>query len=181
MRDERKEAEQKLIDSFSRWEHLYKYGGQDPNWEDVCNLNLVRNHILRSRRKLEELQYFPEIYNRDVPPEVDNKYMARSDEIRKSAKQSLATYLADADYLYLVENSTRINKKQNENICLSNVIGYVSGLKSFIETDNLVRMRLHENPDRYLDSFKSCRKELEKILHEPKSEKLGQLSIFDFI
>ena len=116
MRDERKEAEQKLIDSFSRWEHLYKYGGQDPNWEDGCNLNLVRNHILGSRRKLEELQYFPEIYNRDVPPEVDNKYMARSDEIRKRAKQSLATYLADADYLYLVENSTRINKKQNENI-----------------------------------------------------------------
>lgn len=112
MRDERKEAEQKLIDSFSRWEHLYKYGGQDPNWEDGCNLNLVRNHILRSRRKLEELQYFPEIYNRDVPPEVDNKYMARSDEIRKRAKQSLATYLADADYLYLVENSTRINKNK---------------------------------------------------------------------
>lgn len=181
MKDERKQTEQNLIDSFSRWEHLYKHGGQDPNWEDGCNLNLVRNHILNARKKLEELEHFPEIYKREVPPEVDNKYMARAEEIREHAKQTLAIYLTNPNYLYLLENVSRISKKQNESICLSNVIGYVSGLKKFIETDNLVRMRIHESPDSYLDSFKSCREKLEKILNEPKPEKLGQLSIFDFM
>lgn len=181
MIDERKQAEQRLINDFARWEHLYTCGGQDPCWEDGYNLNLVRNHIIHDKRRLEELEYFPEIYNKETPPKVDNKYMARVDEIRECAKRTLAIYYADSDYLYLVENASRITKKQNESICLSNVIGYVSGLKSFIETDNLVRMRLHEKPDMYLDSFKKCREKMEKILNEPKPEKIGQLDIFDFI
>lgn len=181
MKDERKQVERELIEDFTRWEHLCTYGGQDPNWEDGCNLNLVRNHIINNKRRLEALEYFPEIYSKETPPEVDNKYMARAEEIRENAKKTLAIYLVDSDYLYLVENAPKVNKKQSESICLSNVIGYVSGLKKFIETDNLVRMRLHENPDRYLDSFKSCRKKLEKILNEPKPEKVGQLDIFDFI
>lgn len=179
MKDERKETEQNLIGEFARWEHLHKYGGQDPFWEDGCNLNLVRNHILYYRRKLEELEYFPEIYNQEVPPEVDNTYMARADEIREHAKQSLAIYLADKDYQYLMENSCRIDKKTADNIGLGNVLGYVDGLKQFIKQDSLLEMRRHERASIYLESFKSCRKKLEKILEEPKPEKLGQLSIFD--
>lgn len=181
MKDERKQTEQNLIDSFSRWEHLYKYGGQDPFWEDGCNLNLIRNHILSARRRLEELEYFPEIYKREVPPEVDNKYMARAEEIREHAKQTLAIYLADENYQYLVKNSCQIDKKITNNICLGNVLGYVNGLRRFIEEDSLVEMRRHEKTDIYLESFRSCREKLEKILEEPKPEKLGQLSIFDFI
>lgn len=179
MKDERKETEQRLIDSFARWEHLYTHGGSDPFWEDGYNLNLIRNHIIYERRKLEELEYFPEIYNRDIPPEVDNAYMARADEIREHAKQSLAIYLADANYQYLMKNSCRIDKRIADSTCLGNVLGYVSGLREFIKNDSLLEMRRHEKPSNYLESFESCRKSLEKILEEPKPEKPGQLSLFD--
>ena len=56
MIDERKRAEQRLINDFARWEHLYTCGGQDPCWEDGYNLNLVRNHIIHDKRRLEELK-----------------------------------------------------------------------------------------------------------------------------
>ena len=103
------------------------------------------------------------------------------DEIRRHAKQSLEIYLADEDYQYLLQNSGRINKKAADSISLGNVLGYVDGLKQYIEEDSLVDMRRHERTETYQESFKSCCKKLEKILDEPKQEKLGQLNIFDFI
>jgi len=170
MKDERKKAEQDLTDSHARWEHIYKYGAGDPNWEDGCNLNLVRNHILIARRKLEALEYFPEIYNREVPPKIEPKYMARADEIRENAKQSLTMYYKDEDYKYLVQNCNQVSKREADSICLYNVIGYVTGLEKFIKEDNLVRMRLHEKPERYIESFKTCHDRLNKILADRKME-----------
>lgn len=181
MIDEQKLAEQTLIGDFERWEHLYVHGGQDPCWEDGCNLNLVRNHIIRDKERLEELKYFPEIYTRETPPKVDNKYMARADEIRERAKQSLTIYLADENYQFLLKNRGQIDKKAADSICLGNVIGYVEGLKQFIEKDLLVGMRRHERADIYQESFKRCREKMEKLMNKPKPEKLGQMNIFDFI
>lgn len=131
---------------------------------------------------MEELNFFPEAYYRETPPEVANTYMARAEEIREHAKQSLAIYKRDNDYMYLVNNKHKLNKKDAQQISLNNVIGYVTGLEMFIEEDNLVRMRIHENPERYQESFKRCRKGMENILgelKEPKQIKLGQMSIFD--
>lgn len=117
MINEKEQAERNLTDSFERWEHLYTYGGSDPLWEDGCNLNLLRNHIIYNKKKLEELEYFPEIYYRQTPPEVDDRYMARVDEIREHAKKSLAKYTADKNFQYLQKNASRLNKKQAEEIC----------------------------------------------------------------
>lgn len=181
MKDEKHLAEKRLVEDFARWDHLYEYGGQDPNWEDGCNLNIVRGHILSDKERLEKLEHFPSIYYRKTPQEVDNNYMARTDEIREHAKQSLAIYLADENYQYLLQNGWRLDEKAADKISLGYVLGYVSGLKSFIEEDSLVNMRRHENPDGYLDSFKICRERMEKMLNEPKPEKLGQMDIFDFI
>lgn len=181
MKDEKHIAEKQLVEDFARWDHLYEYGGQDPYWEDGCNLNLVRNHILHDKERLEKLEHFPSIYYRKTPQEVDNNYMARADEIREHAKQSLERYRADRNLQYLMKNVDKVTKEQSEQIFLSNVLGYVYGLEIFIKRDSLVEMRRHENPDRYLDSFKKCREELEKILDKPKTEKLGQMDIFDFI
>ncbi|WP_167957950.1 hypothetical protein [Anaerosporobacter faecicola] len=181
MTKEQKEAEKSLIDSFARWDYLMEYGGSDPNWEDGCNLNCVRNHIIYQKKNLEELEYFPDIYNRETPQEVDNKFMARADEIREHAKQSLIIYKRDRDYLYLVNNRHKVNKKDAEHIHIDNVIGYVTGLEMFIKQDNLLRMRLHEHPERYQESFKQCRIKMEKLIGEPKVEKVGQLSIMDLL
>lgn len=179
--EECKQAERNLIDSFARWDHLYVYGGQDPFWADGCNLNLLRNHILHYRKELEKLEYFPEIYSKDVPPEVDNDYMAREDEIRKHARQSFVAYLEDENYLYLLKNSGQIDRRTAEEISIANVLGYVKGLKKFIAEDDLVSMRRHERKESYMESFKKCREKLERILGEKKDKEMYQMDIFDFI
>lgn len=170
---EKEKIENKLVSAFKGWEQMQRYGGHDPFWEDGYNMNLARNHIIHCKNKLEELSYFPEIYYRDTPPEVNSNYMARADEIRKNAKNSLAVYLADKDYQYLVKNAGKIDKKTADKISLGNVLGYVDGLKIFMEEDSLLGMRRHEHAELYIDSFRSCRKKLEKILQEPEPEKTG--------
>lgn len=164
MKDERKIAEQQLMDSFLRWERIYTHGCSDPLYEDGYNLNLLRNHIIYGKRKLEELGYLPEIYRRETPPEVDNKYMARADEIREHARQALARYKADTNLQYLIKNADKVSKKESDQISLNRVLGYMYGLETFIKSDSLVDMRRHENPEGYLESFKSCREQLEQIL-----------------
>lgn len=182
------ELNQSLEDSFNRWEHLKQHGGSDPNWEDGCNMNLVRNHISYHKREIQELcekekLELPEIYYRETPPEVDNKYMARADEIRKNAKIALEKYKANSDYEYLLNAVSKLNKNQIEQTCIDNVIGYCTGLEMYIEKDDLVSMRRHESYERYLKSFSECRKRVEDILKEPlkeESPKAQQMCLFDF-
>lgn len=174
-----------LRDSFEQWNYIYKNGCGDPFWEDGCNLNLVRNHILSAKRQCEEElspEDFPEEYELLTPPEVDNKYMARAEEIRRNAKETLAVYLSDADYQYLVASENRLDKEQKEQTSIANVIGYAKGLKMSIEQDDLLSMRRHEHSEHYIESFRSCRKKVEELLKKPKelAVKPGQqISLFD--
>lgn len=178
----------KLVSSlearFDRWEHLKKYGGQDPNWEDGYSMNLVRNHIINYKKQIEEYCEekeieIPDIYYRETPQKTDNKYMARADEIRKNAKIALSKYKDCKDYKYLLEAINKLSKKQIEQTLINNVIGYCRGLESFIAKDNLVAMRRHEHYKRYLESFKNCRNRVENILKE--KPKQGQVSLFELL
>ena len=77
-----------LENSFARWDFIHEYGCSDPFWADGVNMNLVRNHIMYYKQQLSEeatLFLLPKAYYREVPPEVDNNYMARPDEIRQNA------------------------------------------------------------------------------------------------
>jgi len=177
---ELKKLIKELEDSFNRWEHLKEYGGQDPFWEDGCNMNLVRNHIFNEKRRIKELcekdeLELPDIYYRETPPEVDQEYMARADEIRKNAKIALKEYKANEDYQYLLKAINMLNKRQIEQTAIDNVIGYCRGLEDYIKEDDLVAMRRHEGYERYLDSFKKCR---ERVEEEPKE---GQISLFEMM
>lgn len=184
-----KTLDEQLKERYARWEHLCKYGGQDPNWPDGCNMNLVRNHIIFTKEKMKEAGEFTETYYRELPPEVDPEYMARADEIREHAKKSIEIYKKHPDYIYLCEHKNYLNARQKDQTCIENVIGYVRGLEMFIERDLLVDMRRHEDPERYIESFTSCRKAVEKILGEKprlvfykdKKQLEGQLSITDFL
>ena len=93
------ELQENLQKDFQRWEYLNTHGGSDPLYEDGFNMNIVRNHVIYDKRKcqeeLEEKDY-PKEYFRETPPQVDNYYMARMDEIRENAKNSLLVYKADA-------------------------------------------------------------------------------------
>ena len=184
-----KSIAEKIAERQGRWKWLKEHGGSDPNYEDGCNINLTRNHIISYIREIKEIcdeegQAYPQICETEIPPEVDNRYMARSDEIRQNAKRSLEVYEADGDYKYLLSAAGELDEAQKKQTCIVNVLGYVRGLKDFIARDKLVDMRRHEEPERYLDSFRECAAKVRAIL-KPEPEKkilpLGQLSIFDFI
>jgi len=183
----------KLAEDIKRqrdhWEHLKTYGGSDPLYEDGLNMELTRNHIISDKRRIKEIceetgAQYPEEYSIETPPEIDRYYMARADEIRENAKRSLEVYEADGDYKYLLSAAGELDEAQKKQTCIVNVLGYVRGLKDFIARDKLVDMRRHEEPERYLDSFRECAAKVRAIL-KPEPEKkilpLGQLSIFDFI
>lgn len=162
-----------LKERFDRWEFLYRYGGSDPFYSDGDNLNIVRNHIIYFKQQLEE-QYgdgaLPEIYYRPTPSAVDSSYMARSDEIRSAARQSLETYKADAHYRYIRSHAIALDPKQRESTHIRSVLGYVTSLERAISDDDLITMRRHENPERYIQSFAECEERVKKALTEPQEQ-----------
>ena len=70
-----------LTKSYERHKTILTEGTTDPFWEDGCNANLVRNHIIYHKRKLEEICNkhgikLPDCYFQTTPAAVDPKYMA---------------------------------------------------------------------------------------------------------
>jgi len=189
MKRKERNIEEELKMSFDKWNYLFVHGGSDPFWSDGCNLNLVRNHIIYYKKQLKEQNNFPKIYYKETPPEVNKNYMARVDEIKKNASFSLEAYLASEDYIYLLNNIQKLNSKQIKETCVSNVIGYVNGLRQFILSNDLVCMRRHEDPLGYLESLHECRIKVEKILKITynnyrfisRNQICGQLSFNDFL
>lgn len=83
-----------LASSFAQWEYLKEHGGSDPFYADGTNMNLVRNHIMYYKNRMVEeygrdYEKYPEIFYREVPPEVNENYMARAGEIKDGAAQAL--------------------------------------------------------------------------------------------
>ena len=168
-----------LQKSFDRWDYLYTQGGSDPFWPDGVNLNLVRNHILYYKSQIEESckpENYPAVYHRETPPEVSQDYIARADEIRKHAKGSLALYEQDKSYQFLLKKVDRIDPKDEKNLCVRNVINYAKGLEAAIASDDLVAMRRHENPERYLPSFEQCARRVRE-LKPPENEQISLFSL----
>ena len=182
---------EELEKSFERWEHLKEHGGSDPFYADGTNMNLVRNHIMYYKNKMVEeygrdYEKYPEIFYRELPPEVDNDYMARVGEIKDGAAQALEYYLSDPNFHYLLANKDMLTEKEAKQISLYNVLGYASGLASAIKDGDLISMRRHAGrPEGYLESFAQCASRMMKLIGEKKKEpelvqENVQLSLFQF-
>jgi len=159
MKKQQENYAEELQKSHERWAYIYEHGTSDPFWEDGVNLDLVRNHMFYYRGKIEEAmspEDYPAVYFKEIPPKVDQNYMARQDEIRANAKKSLAAYKASPDYKYLLRHQDDFSPKTKQKLCIAAVIGYATGLETAIENDRLVDMRRHERPDSYLKSFEDC-------------------------
>lgn len=101
---------------YAAWSSYQANGGQDPFWPDGVNMNLLRNHIIASKRRIHELvtaenaeptlfpAVYPDIWHKPLPPEVQSTYMARADEIRTRAHEQLELYKADANFNYIREH-----------------------------------------------------------------------------
>ncbi len=180
MKKEKNCHEVELQKAFDRWDELYSSGGNDPFWPDGVNLNLVRNHILYYKKEIEqtyEPQNYPPIYYRETPQEVPQDYMARSEEIRVNAKRSVELYKADPNYRFLLSRIDRLHPKDVKETCIQNVINYVKDLEQAIASDDLISMRRHENPNRYIEAFHECVEKV-KLLKPIYNEQLSLLDMF---
>ena len=158
-----------LKNCFDRWEHLREYGGSDPTYSDGVNMNLVRNHIMYYKEKIEEtLPPYPEIYHRETPPKVDMDYIARPDEIRENAKISLAQFDGNDSLRYLREAVRELTDTQADRLHIQNILGYETALRMAIAEDDLITMRRYENPERYLQSFEQAANAVRQL--EPEED-----------
>lgn len=188
---EKENLAEELANSFERWEYLKEHGGSDPFYADGGSMNLVRNHIMYYKNAMVE-QYgtdyekYPEIFYRELPPEVNDNYMARAGEIKDGAAQALEYYISDPNFLYLLANKDMLTEKEAKQISLHNVLGYASGLAAAIRDGDLITMRRHAGrPEGYLESFAQCATRMMKIINDRKKEPEqvqgdGQLSLFQF-
>lgn len=174
--------EQNLKEAFLRWDHLSQYGGSDPSWPDGVNLNLVRNHIIYSKRELEKAiqseEGLPEIYYRETPPEVDEDYYVDSGRIRDEAVKILDQYLNHEEFQFLLTILPTIKKEENKITSIKNVVGYVTGLATSIKEGDLSVMRRHVSGyEGYLESFVTCAQKIREQRSGPL-ENGEQISLF---
>lgn len=177
MRQRQPDLAASLQEAFERWEHLYRYGGDDPGWPDGVGLNLARNHIISYKRQIVEQvppELYPDIFRRATPPEVDANFMARPEEIRAGAKSALALYLSDQNYRYLTNRIGILPRKEAEQLHLESLLRNVKNLEQAIAGDNLVAMRRHQRPYGYLESLAKCAQQVRELTPDE------QISLFDF-
>ena len=65
-----------------------------------------------------DYEKYPEIFYRELPPEVKDSYMARAGEIRDGAAQALEYYVSDPNFLYLLANKDMLTEKEAKQISL---------------------------------------------------------------
>lgn len=75
------DLEVRLMSDYSRWKHIFEFGCSDPSWCDGVNINLVRNHIMYDKKRIEEVlkdNYiaYPDSYFYPDPVELPNDFMA---------------------------------------------------------------------------------------------------------
>jgi hypothetical protein len=149
-----------LESSYARWNEVFTNGGSDPFWTDGVNLELVRNQIISYKQQLEKqgnsLFGLPDIYYRELPPEVDPNYMARPDEIRENARKAMKIIDSDKNLKFVREQAPSLSEAQLKQFCIDAIINYAENLRRAIAADDLVIMRRYEHLDRYLDSFESA-------------------------
>lgn len=73
----------KIRDNYKWWNDIATHGCGDPFWEDGCNMNLVRTHIIGLRLKIneqatEEMKPLPKEFYWVLPPEVPDTFMVRN-------------------------------------------------------------------------------------------------------
>lgn len=175
-KDKQVNWEQELQECFSRWDYLKEHGGSDPFWSDGVNLNLLRNHIIFTKRELEHAIPLeaarPEIYYREIPPEVSDDYYVNSGKIRDEARWNFEKYISNEDFQYLLLNLPGITREEEKATSIKNVVGYVKGLAHSIREGDMNTMRRHVlGYDGYIESFASCAKKLRALREESFNQK----------
>lgn len=164
----------KLMAKFLEWQTVKEEGDNSPVWTDGQALNHIRDSIIRLKREMESLNYFPEVYYRETPDQMPQCYMVNADEIREKAKETLQICQEDENYQFIFSHGSELDEQQKSWICLDGTINSVLRMARMIRIGNLVEMKKYSELDKYLKSFKVCRKGLEELLEELEDLKLSE-------
>lgn len=156
----------KLMAKFLEWENVKLEGSSSPVWTDGQELNHIRDSIIYLKKEMESLNYLPEIYYRNTPPKMLQRYMVHAETIREKAKETLRICRENEDYQFIFSHGAPLDEQQKNWICLDGILNSVLRMERMIRVDNLVEMKKYDEPDEYLKSFKVCRKGLEELLEE---------------
>ena len=129
-------------------------------------MNILRNQIIYARKNIDQLsmdEHREELYNRPIPPEVDNNYMAKPKEIRERAKAVLAVLESDPNYQFLCKRVPRLDPKTVKQMGLNYTMSIVPALRDAIEQDDLVAMRRNGDTTFYTQCFEQRAQEVRDI------------------
>lgn len=170
-----------LEERFHRYDEVFENGCNDPFYSDGISLNLIRNHIIYIKRKMEEsltTEEYPDVYYRKTPEEVSYDFMVKPDEIRAEAKETLKMF---NNYFYLDELKSAfyyLDKKQLVDTGIERALCLIKNLDQAIKKDNLVEMRrLSANPEEKIKDFE---KAFDKLC-EINMEEERQISLFEIM
>lgn len=156
----------KLMGKFLEWENVKIEGSSSPVWTDGQELNHIRDSIIYLKKEMESLNYLPEAYYQETPPKMSQRYMVNAEEIRKKAKETLRICKENEDYQFIFSHGAPLDEQQKNWICLDGILNGILRMERMIRIDNLVEMKKYDEPEKYLKSFKVCRKGLEELLEE---------------
>lgn len=188
-----KSLPERLREDYARWDDLHEHGGHDPNWPDGCNLQLVRNHIISDKVRIEQEmdpKDYPEEYFQPLPPDVPVGYMANPDQIISRAKKAIAVIQASKDYAWISEHMYDPEIPKAERQKMAAVMGRIGdGMMAAANGDDLVRLRstFWNGPDDVLSDMSRIRSRIgvSRLSAQPQEENSegipGQMSIFDFL
>lgn len=155
-----------LMAKFLEWNNVRTEGSSSPVWTDGQELNHIRKSIIYLKEEMKQLETLPEVYFTETPPKMPERFMVKGEEIRERAKETLEVCQKNEDYQFLFCHGSALDEQQKAWICLDGIINSILRMERMIRIDNLVEMKKYQSPDKYIKSFKICRKGLEELLEE---------------
>lgn len=168
---------EKIEAAYVHWNDIYQNGCFDPCWEDGVNLNLVRNHIIYYYYILDERAEEPEqlslltpsakcIARRPLPPEVDDKYMAKPDELLAGALRTRDAIRSDENYQWIISLRGKLSKNVEKRSCFIAVANYVNAIDDAIQKRHFPRLRSYQDPGYWITAYVGMRKRIEEAIAE---------------
>ena len=153
---------------YNDWRYIYNGGASNP-WEtDGIVLNKIRNRIIYHREEINKSCSefgidLPEVCNREIPEEVDPKYMANKEEIFKKAKDLLDRIESNESYKKLLRFDTVLDDVQKIR-CKFVFVNQMKALKRAIEDKNYIAMRyelqFYTDIEAFLKGMEECLKRI---------------------
>lgn len=167
----------KLEKDYKHWQNVYKNGCNDPSWTDGMNLNLIRNHIIHDKRQLKETldeNELPELYYKDLPPEVDYDYMAKPVEILETAIRYYSECTSLEEWNILENAFDFLDRKDSKQQSMRFLVARIRSLKNAIESKNYVIMRRFKDLTKDIENIKRYAEELKNM----EFNHLEQMNLF---